>query len=133
MGGYNFNPRRVGKRWTSSEKVDVIAIDIFPNSPYFKFYNIKDLQSLKKFCSSDIGPDVKLRLFLVEDMTAVVVETLGSAFALPPLLFNCHMKHSGHVRQGLFGEPFPKHEQPLSRFRDPSVTSMHRPARFPST
>ena len=123
MGGYNFNPRRIGKRWTSSEKVDVIAIDIFPNFPYFKFYDIKDLQSLKDFCSSEIRSDVKLRLFFVEDMTAVVVETLGSAFALPPQLFNYHMKHSGHVLQGSVGEPFPQHEQPLSRFRDPEFFS----------
>lgn len=122
MGG-DFNPRRVDKRWTSSEKVDVVAVDIFPNSPYFKFYNIGDLQSLKDFCSSEIGPDVKLRLFLIEDMTAVVVETLGSAFALPPLLFNCHMKHSGNVLRGSVGEPFPTFEQPLSRFRDPEFFS----------
>ena len=63
MGGYNSNPAHIGKRWTSSEKVDVIAIDIFLDSPCFKTYNIKDLQSLRRFCSSEIGPDVKLRFF----------------------------------------------------------------------
>ena len=123
-GGYSFETGHEEKRWTSSEKVDVIAIDIFPNPPYLKLHKIEDLQSLKILCSSEIGSDVKLRLFLVEDMTAVVVESLGSAFALPPALFNYHMSHSGVVQQGNQGVPFPSHPQRLSRFRDPEFFSL---------
>ena len=122
-GGNNSNPRRIGKRWTISAKVNVIIVDIYPQFPCFKFHHITDLLNLKEFCSTKVGPDVALRCFLIEDMTAIVVETLGSAFALPPQLFNCHMKHMGHVQQGSVGEPFNGPRQSWSRFRDPNFFS----------
>jgi hypothetical protein len=129
-GGHSFNPRRLGERWTISENVDVIAVDIFRQSTSFKLHRLEDLRSLENFCRSDFGSDVALRLFLVEDMTAVVVETLGSAFALTPHLFNCHMKHTGHVQLGSVGEPFPETEQPFSRFRDPEFFTLAFRRRF---
>lgn len=122
-GGKNSNPRRIGFRWTTSEKVDVIAVDIFPHPPYLSSYHIKDLPYLKDFCASKVEPDVALRVFLVEDMTAVVVETLGASFALPPGLFNAHMRHMGNVQQGSVGEPYEGAKQPCSRFRDPEFFS----------
>ena len=114
MTGGNNTPK-----WTTSKKVDVIAVDILPQLPYFRFHSIKDIPNLQQFCSAKIGPDVALRCFLVEDMTAVVVETLGTAFAIPPQLFTCHMQHEGHVQQGSVGEPFEGLRQSWSRFRDP--------------
>ncbi len=112
------------QRWTNSEKVDIIVVDISRRSPCFNLHRFEVLRGLDEICLADIEPDVVLRLFLVEDMTAVVVETLGSAFSIPPRLFNCHMKYQGHVKSGWACMPFPETQQPLSRFRDPEFFSL---------
>lgn len=88
---YKSNPRRIGFSLSDGQPLGRFTLHRI----------ISRIQaSLKDFCSSKFEHDVALRVFLVEDMTAVVVESLGASFALPPGLFNAYMKHMGHVRQG---------------------------------
>lgn len=61
-GGNNSNARRIGKRWTTPEKVNVIVVGIFSHSPCFKVHRITDLPKLR---SSKVGPEVALKCFLI--------------------------------------------------------------------
>ena len=57
---------------------------------------VEDLELLKQFCNMDkANNDIQLRVFLVEDMTAPVVEILGAAFHCHPQMFEEHMRTSG--------------------------------------
>lgn len=71
---------------------------------YLTYERVHDTDALQAFTS--MFPDeLALRLFLVEDMTAPIVEILGSAFQCQPDLFQHHMHSIGTVVTA--GKPSP--------------------------
>lgn len=78
--------------WTRSSHVDVVVVDIkhhLTELPTIR--EIRDIEQLREVTALAVPEDVVLRLFLVEDMTAPVVEVLGSAFHCYPSFFKAHM------------------------------------------
>jgi hypothetical protein len=66
--------------------------------------HVDNVETLKRFAVVDTIPaDIALRLFLVEDMTAPVIEVLGSAYDCNPLLFAYHMYTRAARREKLIG------------------------------
>ncbi|KAM7197269.1 CorA-like Mg2+ transporter domain containing protein [Rhypophila sp. PSN 637] len=85
--------------WTTSTNVDVVVADVHRNaSQPVTFHQALDIQQLKLYATSDIPENVSMRLFLVEDVTAPVIELLGSVYGCHPSLFEEHM-HSQASRQ----------------------------------
>jgi len=75
--------------------VDVLVLDVDLASFQCGSYRLTDSHSLSAFLASGIPDQVALRLFLVEDITPIVVEILGSALRCNPELFLSHMYHYG--------------------------------------
>ncbi|KAK4233734.1 hypothetical protein C8A03DRAFT_38537 [Achaetomium macrosporum] len=56
-----------------------------------------DIEKLKELTSpNNIPADVVMRPFLIEDITAPVIEVLGTAFDCHPMLFAEHMHTVGY-------------------------------------
>jgi len=53
---------------------------------------IREIEQLKEVAAVDVPEDVVLRLFLVEDVTAPVIEVLGSTYHCYPGFFQAHMQ-----------------------------------------
>lgn len=89
--------------WTPSKTVNVIVCDVYCDPMRCSWTKVQDLSSLTQLCSSGhASNDVKMRLFLVEDMTAPVVELLGAAFHCHPQVFEEHMQTIGRRRNSDF-------------------------------
>ena len=59
--------------------------------------HIQDIKTLSEFLQKTISQGVIKRLFLVEDVTAPVIELLGSTLRCRPDLFVAHMQHYGNI------------------------------------
>jgi len=81
--------------WTTSSNVDVFVLDITSSQEKPNIEHIRNIEGLKRAVDREIPTDVSLRLFLVEDMSASVVEVLGAAFGCYPHLFENHMRTIG--------------------------------------
>jgi hypothetical protein len=84
--------------------VNVTVVDVFrePTSSVIK--EVTDLDTLRQYTTTNTQEGVTIRMFLVEDMTAPVVETLGRAFNCHPQLFEEHMHTIGYRRKTDFNE-----------------------------
>lgn len=69
--------------WRDSSKVNVIVVDMkpFPEHPISE--HVRDIKRLEQLATHDIPDTIALRVFLVEDVTAPVIELLGSNYADP--------------------------------------------------
>jgi hypothetical protein len=83
--------------------VDVIVCDVYSDPARCIRTAVHDLDTLKQHCSLDhASNDVGMRLLLVEDMTAPVVEILGAALRCHPQLFEEHMRTIGYRNESDF-------------------------------
>lgn len=69
-------------------KTDVQIIDIATEAKSHKFV---DLEELRYFLKQPRSKNIKARLLLVEDLSAGIIETLGSTFDLDPEFFALHL------------------------------------------
>jgi hypothetical protein len=76
--------------------VDVIVLDIKSTRETPNIEHVRDVEELERVVASDVPDDVSLRLFLVEDVSAPVVEILGAAGGCYPHFFENHMHTIGH-------------------------------------
>jgi len=90
-----YTPSTTCLTWTTPSNVDVVIVDIKTSQEKPTTQHIRDVESLKRAADLEIPCDVSLRLFLVEDMSAPVVEVLGGAFSCYPHLFANHMQTIG--------------------------------------
>jgi hypothetical protein len=73
----------------------VLVLDIGLASSRCASYHLTDSHNLSAFLATEISDQVAVRLFLVEDITPIVTEILGSAMSSNPELFLSHMYHYG--------------------------------------
>ena len=83
--------------------VDIKFSDQIPNPGLMCVRHIRNIDSLRKEML-DIPDDHVVRLFLVEDMVAPVVDLLGSAFKCHPDFFRNHMLYKGDLWQNAVAE-----------------------------
>ena len=72
-------------------------MDLFQNKSQPRISFIKDTENLSRAVHEILLDEVAVRLYLVEDMSAPVVELLGSAYGCHPHLFENHL-HTVHFR-----------------------------------
>lgn len=107
LTGQNSEPRW-SFPWSRSQEVNVTVVDIepsvhVPNPGLRSVRHIGDICSLRKEVLK-IRDDLIMKLFLVEDMVAPVVDLLGSAFKCQPDFFGNHMLYRGN----LWRQPVPE-------------------------
>ncbi|KAM7203472.1 hypothetical protein V8F20_004066 [Naviculisporaceae sp. PSN 640] len=79
--------------WTTSSTVDVCVVDVYHDPAHCPTVReIRDMESLKETATHDISDTIAMRLFLVEDVTAPVIEILGSVYGCHPYFFRAHMQ-----------------------------------------
>jgi hypothetical protein len=91
-----YPPNTVYVAWSTSTNVDVIVVDIKhdpADAPTIE--RVREIDHLQRMTTEDIPQTIALRLYLVEDMTAPVIELLGSAYNCNPFFFQHHMRCIG--------------------------------------
>jgi hypothetical protein len=82
----------------------VIVLDVKHAPEQSSSEHVKDIERLKNLVKTEAPHDVALRLFLVEDVTAPVIELLGSAYGCYPSFFEEHMYTIGNRRETCMDE-----------------------------
>lgn len=59
---------------------------------------IRDVQNLREAMSRDISDAIAMRIFLVEDVTAPVIEILGGVYDCHPCFFRAHMQSETRLK-----------------------------------
>ncbi|KAK1753635.1 hypothetical protein QBC47DRAFT_386834 [Echria macrotheca] len=91
-----YPPHRVSLVWSTSTKVDVIIVDIKHDAGGVPAVErVQDIEHLRRMATEEIPETIALRLYLVEDMTAPVIELLGSSYECCPFFFQRHMRCMG--------------------------------------
>jgi hypothetical protein len=87
-----YPPRSEHLTWSDSTKVDVIVVDLkrLPEPPFVE--HVKDIMRLNQVAKLDVPESVAMRLFLVEDVTAPVIEVLGKAYDCYFSFFSEHLQ-----------------------------------------
>ena len=78
-----------------SKEVDVFVVDLLPDQPLLVTQHIRDIGEFQQIAAEVIPKNVELRLFFMEDMTALVVEALGSALRCRPYVFADYIQLAG--------------------------------------
>jgi hypothetical protein len=92
--------------WSVSSNVNVIVVDITKEQEpeQTTIEHIKDLKRLQEVATQNVSNGTLLRLFLVEDVTAPVIEVLGCAFTCYLSFFEEHMHTMGYKRENKIDE-----------------------------
>ncbi|KAI9652641.1 MAG: hypothetical protein M1829_001492 [Trizodia sp. TS-e1964] len=102
--------------WSTSSNVDIIMVDVKPLPARPNIERILDIAMLEQY-AVEVPADVALRLFLIEDVSADVVNMLGSGYGSYPHFFENHMHTIGFRLYGkidMNGYPVPNKKESVS-------------------
>lgn len=105
------------QQWPQPLKVDVVILDFASQPSEPRLTQVFEIDDLHDIIASDVPQDVALRLYLVEDVAAPVIEALGSALRCQPDVFADHMYSDLDLNRGILRSGYSE----VRRGRDVSV------------
>ena len=110
-----------GFQWTKSQEVDVVVVDFDIGKRRLTLSHVQCIKELQRILTHEVADSIGFRLFLVENMTAPIIETIGRALNTEPDIFGRHME--GLMRLNVPNFLMPRYLAPI---KQPSQSSLWR-------